>query len=139
MLDLRADMACMLENERAHACLCISVFRDIGRATSCFGDHHRPRHTSAGQWAPTIYKASRRPSLVSKFAAVAEKSSRKSALHCENGGCSGGLQHWDGKCDFSATRTSQEDLRSCSTTLYQDWASSDFFPPFSRKKITQNT
>jgi hypothetical protein len=37
----------------------------------------------------SIYKTSRRPSLVSKFAVVAEKSSRKSTPHCENGGCRG--------------------------------------------------
>ena len=29
VLDLRIDMACILENERAYACLFISVFRDI--------------------------------------------------------------------------------------------------------------
>ena len=66
-------------------------------------------HTSAGQWAPTIYKTSRRPSLVSKFGVVAEKSSRKSTLHCEMVGAEdvlGGLQWWDGKYDFSANRTS---------------------------------
>ena len=57
---------------------------------------------------PTIYKTSRRPSLVSKFAVVAEKSSRKSTPYCEIVGAEdvlGGLQWWDGKCDFSATRT----------------------------------
>ena len=53
VLDLRTDMACILESERAHACLFMSVFRDIGRdsvktrhnqtCTSCFGDHYRPR------------------------------------------------------------------------------------------------
>ena len=32
VLDLRTDMACILENDRAHACLFISVFRDMGRA-----------------------------------------------------------------------------------------------------------
>ena len=32
VLDLRTEMACIFENERAHACLFISVFRDIGRA-----------------------------------------------------------------------------------------------------------
>ena len=31
-LDLRIDMACILENERAHECLFISVFRDMGGA-----------------------------------------------------------------------------------------------------------
>ena len=29
VLDLRTDMACTLESERAHACLFICVFRDI--------------------------------------------------------------------------------------------------------------
>ena len=29
VLDLRTDMACILENERAHACLFISVYGDI--------------------------------------------------------------------------------------------------------------
>ena len=31
VLDLRTHMTCILESERAHACLFISVFRDIGR------------------------------------------------------------------------------------------------------------
>ena len=94
-------------------------------------------HTSAGQWAPTIYKTSRRPSLVSKFAVVAEKSSRKSTPHCENGGfrgCSGGttvlgrkMRLLGNQDEFQDHLSCQDDLRSCSTTLYQDPASSDFF------------
>ena len=31
LLDLRTDMAFILESERAHVCLFISVFRNIGR------------------------------------------------------------------------------------------------------------
>ena len=68
--------------------------------TACFGDHHLPNvcehftfpalvHTSAGQWSPTIYKTSRHSSLMSRFALVAEKSTWKSSIHCENGGCRG--------------------------------------------------
>ena len=94
-------------------------------------------HTSADQWAPTMYKTSRRPSLVSKFAVVAEKSSRMSTLHCENGGAedvSGGttvlgrkIRFLGNQDEFQDHLSCQEDLRSCSTTLHQDPASSDFF------------
>ena len=76
LLDLRTDMAFILESERAHACLFISVFRDIGCVQAAFV-------ITIGQcvfsWpvASTICKTSRRPSLVLKFA---EKSFQKSTL-----------------------------------------------------------
>ena len=107
------------------------------------------------QWAPSIYKTSRRPSLVSKFAVprvVAEKSSRKSTLQSENGGCRGcsrgttvlgrKMRFLGNQDQFQDHLSCQEDLRSCSYDIISSFGIIRFLfsPVYSGiKKITRNT